>query len=266
MGTRIAVGLTALVVVLGVTWVGGFAFLAIALFAALAGGHEFYMMLKKGGYPVQASIGLIWLALLVLCGWQTIWPRLIDAVLIFGFIAVLIYALYVKEEPLKFVLATVFPALYLGTVMGQAVVLRNIDGGFWWVLLAFMVAWGADTFAYFVGVTLGKHKIWPRLSPKKTWEGTIAGWLGGMLLSVLVVYFSPLTAPVWAAALIGFVGGILAFFGDLSISMIKRQTGVKDSGYFFPGHGGMLDRLDSMLFVFPFIFQATVFLAWVNTF
>jgi len=255
-----------LVVVLGITWVGGYPFLALALIAALVGGHEFYMMLQKGGYSVNTAMGLVLLAMLVLSGSQTRWPHLVDAVLIFGFIAVLIRALYVTEEPLKFVLATIFPALYLGVVMGQGVGLRYTDGGFWWVLLAFGVAWGADTFAYFVGVTMGKHKIWPRLSPKKTWEGTIAGWLGASLISVLVVYFSPLVAPLWAAALIGFLGGILAFFGDLSISMIKRQTGVKDSGYFFPGHGGMLDRLDSMLFVFPFIFQVTVFLAWINTF
>lgn len=265
MRTRIAVGLTALVIVLGVTWIGGYPFLLLALVAALVGGHEFYMMLQHGGYRAQIGMGLVWLALLVLSGWQPEWLH-IEAILIFGFIAVLIRSLYVKEDPLKSMLATVFPALYLGVVMGQGVGLRYTEGGFWWVLLAFLVAWGADTFAYFVGVTLGTHKIWPRLSPKKTWEGTIAGWLGATLVSVLVVYFSPLSAPLWAAALIGFLGGILAFFGDLSISMIKRQTGVKDSGYFFPGHGGMLDRLDSMLFVFPFIFQATIFLAWINTF
>lgn len=263
MGTRIAVGLTALVVVLGVTWVGGYAFLFLALVGALVGGHEFYMMLRHGGYRAQIWLGLAWLVLLVLSGWQPEWLHL-DAMLIMGLIAVLIWSLFVEEEPLKAVLATVFPAVYLGVVMGQGVGLRFIEGGFWWILLGFAVAWSADTFAYFVGVTIGKRKIWPRLSPKKTWEGTIGGVLGATLVSMIVVAISPLGAPLWAAALIGFLGGILAFFGDLSISMIKRQTGVKDSGYFFPGHGGMLDRLDSMLFVLPFVFQATVFLAWVN--
>lgn len=264
MRTRIAVGLTALVVVLSITWIGGYSFLLLALAASLIGGHEFYMMLQKGGYNANITLGLVWLALLVLSGWQPEWLH-IEAILISGFLGVLIWSLYIKEEPLKFALATVFPALYLGLVMGQGVGLRFGTDGFWWVLLAFLIAWGADTFAYFVGVTIGKHKIWPRLSPKKTWEGTIAGWLGATLLSVLVVQFTPLTAPVWAAALMGFLGGVLAFFGDLSISMIKRQTGVKDSGYFFPGHGGMLDRLDSMLFVFPFVYQATIFLGWLNT-
>ena len=222
------------------------------------------MMLKAGGLQAQVSLGLIWLVLLVLNGWQPEWIH-IETILIFGFIATLIWALTVQEKPLNFALATVFPAIYLGVVMGQGVGLRFTENGFWWMLLAFLIAWGNDTFAYFVGVTLGRNKIWPRLSPKKTWEGTIAGWLGATLVSVLVVYFSPLEAPLWAAIVMGFVGGILAFFGDLSISMIKRQTGVKDSGYFFPGHGGMLDRLDSMLFVFPFIFQATIFLTWLYT-
>jgi phosphatidate cytidylyltransferase len=102
--------------------------------------------------------------------------------------------------------------------------------------------------------------MWPRLSPKKTWEGTIGGWIGAALTGALLAWLLPLGLAVWEGALIGLLGGVLGLAGDLSISMVKRQVGVKDSGRFFPGHGGMLDRLDSMSFVIPFVYQAAILL------
>jgi phosphatidate cytidylyltransferase len=106
-----------------------------------------------------------------------------------------------------------------------------------------------------VGVTLGRHKLWPRLSPKKTWEGTIGGWIGAALIGGGLAWWLLPEVHWWVGVGLGAIGGILALFGDLSISMVKRQVGVKDSGKLFPGHGGMLDRLDSILFVLPFIYQ-----------
>jgi phosphatidate cytidylyltransferase len=124
----------------------------------------------------------------------------------------------------------------------------------WWLLMAILITWSNDTLAYFTGVTIGKHKLWPRLSPKKSWEGTVGGFLGAALAGGLVAMLSPLSIGFGLGALIGLIGGILALFGDLSISMVKRQVGVKDSGHLIPGHGGMLDRLDSVLFVVPFVY------------
>jgi phosphatidate cytidylyltransferase len=257
--TRVVVGLVGLVVVVGLTWLGGFAFVALALVAALFGGYEFYWMLGQGGFRPQIAFGLAWLALLALGGWQPAWFPLLT-VLTFGLIAVLSLALIQHDQPVHSALATGLPAVYLGVMMAQGIALRLLPEGFWWLLLGFGVAWGSDAAAYFTGVTLGRHKIWPRLSPKKTWEGTVAGWLGGAAVAVLVVWATPLPIGLGWAALLGLIGGVLGFFGDLSISMIKRQVGVKDSGHFFPGHGGMLDRLDSMLFVLPFVYQAALFL------
>lgn len=124
------------------------------------------------------------------------------------------------------------------------------------VLLPLLAAWGADTCALFAGMLFGKHKLAPVVSPKKTVEGAVGGVVGGavlVLLAVLVMNaLMGLDMPVWAALVLGGVGAVLGEIGDLSFSIIKRQTGIKDYGHIFPGHGGVLDRFDSVLFVAPF--------------
>jgi len=121
----------------------------------------------------------------------------------------------------------------------------------------FAIALLGDTFAYFVGVTAGKHKMAPAVSPKKTWEGSIAGLLGSTAGAVLVglsgAAFAPMP-PVWHFVLLGLIGGIAGQLGDLSASLIKRHCEVKDFGAMFPGHGGMMDRFDSIIFVVYVLF------------
>ncbi len=123
------------------------------------------------------------------------------------------------------------------------------------VLLPLLAAWGADTCALFSGMLFGKHKLAPVVSPKKTVEGAIGGVIGGavlvMLAALLMNVLLDLDMPVWAAAVLGGLGAVLGEIGDLSFSVIKRQTGIKDYGHIFPGHGGVLDRFDSVLFVAP---------------
>ena len=124
------------------------------------------------------------------------------------------------------------------------------------VLLPLLAAWGADTCALFTGMAFGQHKLAPVVSPKKTVEGAVGGVVGGALLvllaSVLLNIFLDLDMPIWTAVLLGGAGAVLGEIGDLSFSVIKRQTGIKDYGHIFPGHGGVLDRFDSVLFVAPF--------------
>lgn len=123
------------------------------------------------------------------------------------------------------------------------------------VLLPLLAAWGADTCALFSGMLFGKHRLAPVVSPKKTVEGAIGGVIGGavlvMLAALLMNVLLDLDMPVWAAAVLGGLGAVLGEIGDLSFSVIKRQTGIKDYGHIFPGHGGVLDRFDSVLFVAP---------------
>lgn len=124
------------------------------------------------------------------------------------------------------------------------------------VLLPLLAAWGADTCALFAGMFFGKHKLAPVVSPKKTVEGAVGGVVGGavlvLLAALLMNTFLDLDMPICAALVLGGAGAVLGEIGDLSFSIIKRQTGIKDYGHIFPGHGGVLDRFDSVLFVAPF--------------
>ena len=130
-------------------------------------------------------------------------------------------------------------------------------GGELLVLLPLVAAWGSDTFAYFVGVRFGRHKLAPVISPKKTIEGSVGGVAGAAALTVVVVMLfnrhSAIDLPYWVAAIIGACGAVVGQLGDLSFSIIKRQTGIKDYGKIFPGHGGVLDRFDSVIFVAPVV-------------
>lgn len=256
MRERIVVGLIALPVVLLPIWFGG---VWLALFLALVGiggGLEFYRLMQTGGYQPNRVYGLVWLTLLLLSHWQ---PQLLpfSLVVMAGMILTLIDAMHQKERPMNSWMATSMGALYLGTMLGQGLAMRGLPNGMWWVYLALALTWMNDSAAYFIGVTFGRHKLWPRLSPKKSWEGTIAGWATAAIVGAAWVMFTPLNAthsPIFGA-IIGLCSGILALFGDLSISTIKRQVGVKDTGNIFRGHGGVLDRLDSLLFVLPFVYQ-----------
>ena len=130
-----------------------------------------------------------------------------------------------------------------------------MDGGEFLVLLPLVAAWGSVTCALFAGMAFGKHKLAPVVSPKKTVEGAIGGVVGATALMLLVVYlfnhFAELDIHYAAAALMGAIGAVLGQVGDLSFSIIKRQSGIKDYSHLFPGHGGVLDRFDSVIFVAP---------------
>jgi phosphatidate cytidylyltransferase len=148
---------------------------------------------------------------------------------------------------------TVAGVMYIGWFGAYFISLRNLPDGKWWILLVLPAVWFADSGAYFIGKRFGKHKLSPRLSPNKTWEG----YFGGILVAVVL---TPLLVMIWQAvtgtnsaitplrgALMGLVMGIFPTLGDLGESMIKRQVGVKDSGKLLPGHGGAFDRIDSWI-------------------
>jgi phosphatidate cytidylyltransferase len=143
--------------------------------------------------------------------------------------------------------------LYIGWLGAYLISLRMLPDGLWWLLTVLPAVWLADTGAYLVGSRFGRHKMTPRLSPKKSWEG----YLGGILLSVPLTALLATLWPVWAgpglaitplrAALLALVLSVLTILGDLGESMLKRQVGMKDSGNLLPGHGGVFDRIDSWL-------------------
>lgn len=128
--------------------------------------------------------------------------------------------------------------------------IRTLDGGMAWVLVLLAGTWAGDTAAYFVGKKLGRSKLAPRLSPGKTVEGALGGLAGSVLGASLVYFFYP-AASFSLVALLGLLVGVFGILGDLFESSLKRTAGIKDTGGIIPGHGGILDRFDSMLFSAP---------------
>jgi phosphatidate cytidylyltransferase len=145
---------------------------------------------------------------------------------------------------------TVTGILYLGWIGAYLVDIRNLPDGLFWLALVFPAAWFTDMAAYFIGKRFGRHRICSRLSPKKTWEGYWGGVFFGTLIPVgLAILWHNLGSVTtwWQGGIIGLVVSTVTILGDLGESMLKRQAGVKDSGHIIPGHGGVLDRMDSWL-------------------
>jgi phosphatidate cytidylyltransferase len=152
--------------------------------------------------------------------------------------------------------------LYVGWLLSYLVALRGLDGGRSWVFLAIFATFGSDSAAYFVGRTIGKNKLAPVVSPNKTWEGSVGGLIGGIIVSLLFLLPTPvrLTAFVnwWQIVILGLMISVFGQLGDLVESLLKRNTGVKDSGNLFPGHGGILDRMDSIVFAVVVVYYWVV--------
>lgn len=137
---------------------------------------------------------------------------------------------------------------YVGGTVSTLVLLHQRSDGAGWVLLAMLLAWLGDTGGYFAGRRFGKTRLYARVSPKKTWEGSLGGLLGSTVGALAAHYFFLRSLPLVSALLLAFVAAALGQAGDLCESLLKRSTGHKDSGFVVPGHGGMLDRIDALMF------------------
>lgn len=180
-----------------------------------------------------------------------------------------------RSDSLRSWALTLAGAVYAGWLLCYFILLRDlsapplrshplsalaIEPGAAWVYLVFAVTWASDTGAYFAGRALGRHHMAPQLSPKKTWEGFAGGLLASVGAGIGMVPLLGLPVSLLAGALLGLLGGIFGTLGDLAESLLKRQAGVKDSGALIPGHGGLLDRIDSMLFTGPVLYYAILLL------
>ena len=164
------------------------------------------------------------------------------------------------QTALRSWLVTIAAVAYIGILGSYLVLLRDLDSDGYWLLLAVLGTWATDTFAYATGKLIGRHKMAPRISPGKTWEGTIGGLVGGFAAVVALNWPLDLSMTYGEAALIGALLPAAAIIADLGESMIKRGAGVKDTSDLVPGHGGFLDRLDSLLFTVPLVYYVAI---WV---
>jgi phosphatidate cytidylyltransferase len=251
--TRILTGLVSLPVIIVTIQVGGWWYTTVVTLIALIATSEFiHIMTVKGHRPHL----ILALAIVLVAMIDRVWPNWPVFIPAFVFLAMLglVWELYRQnsEAPVVDWALTLTGGAYIGLGMAHLIGLRLLPDGHVWVWLAVLVTWGSDSFAYFGGRAFGKRQFWPRWSPKKTWAGIIAGYFGGMfggLLVVLIFHF-----PLWHALILGLLAGFVGPFGDLSVSMMKRYAGVKDSSHLLPGHGGMLDRIDSVLFVIVVVY------------
>jgi len=152
--------------------------------------------------------------------------------------------------------------LYVGWLLSYVVALRGLPGGRSWVFLAIFATFGSDSAAYCIGKTMGKNKLAPMVSPNKTWEGSIGGLFGAVLVSLFFLLPTPVRLDAfvnwWQIIMLGLLIAVFGQAGDLVESLLKRNTGVKDSSNLFPGHGGMLDRIDSIIFAVVVVYYWVV--------
>ena len=177
---------------------------------------------------------------------------ILAALVVVAFVDSLLFERQLPRAPLRVGLA-VLGAAYPGLALASLAQLRSADQGLGWIALCLAGTWANDTGAYFAGRTLGRRKLYPRISPSKTWEGAIGGLIASIAGALVVRAFLLPTVPWAAAAAIGAGCGILGPLGDLSESMLKRAFDKKDSSQILPGHGGLLDRIDALLFNAPFV-------------
>ena len=264
MVKRVITGAVFTVVLLLGIALQGWVLRGLLLFAMLVSLSEMYRAFRRTGADPVRWAGYLYCVLAVLA--QSLYSDLDHPM--FGEISPLIaMTVIVARGKVAFVsmVTTVFPMLYPGLFFSLMITLQDLSTRFAStvaLLLAFFIASVNDVFALLVGVRFGRHKLSPEISPKKSVEGSIGGLAASVLFAVLVPVLANWAAsiwpeinptgvalpPLWAFALLGLIAGALSQVGDLVASLVKRHCGIKDFGTIFPGHGGMMDRMDGILF------------------
>lgn len=259
--TRTLTGAALAVLILGTILWSPWAFFSLMALITLIGLFEFNKLFQPSGYGkgvlIYYFIGISIYTLTALAGMAVIDPSYV-LLTVLGFFILIAQELFMgSDHSWRHASGSVMGIIYIAIPFGMMnafFFIKSADLAFPWFLLAlFILVWMNDVFAYLVGTTLGRHKLSQKLSPKKTWEGSVGGIIFTLIAAWIFSMIVPeLTLVQWLA--FGLIVSLTANFGDLAESMLKRSAGVKDSGKLFPGHGGVLDRFDAVLFATPFVF------------
>ncbi|HIR76438.1 MAG TPA: phosphatidate cytidylyltransferase [Candidatus Choladousia intestinipullorum] len=262
--TRLISGIVLVAVALVVLITGGPLLAAVLLAISIIGQNELYRALgiEDSGFSPLAGVGYLGCFLyyvIVISGAAAYNMTVLIAILI-ALMAVYVftYPRYRTEQ----VTGAFFGVIYVAVMLSCIYELRIMEHGAYLVWLIFISSWGCDTCAYCVGMLIGKHKMSPKLSPKKSVEGAVGGVIGAAAIgAIYAAAISPQMEggmhTVLSFALICAVGALISMVGDLAASAIKRNHGIKDYGKLIPGHGGILDRFDSVIFIAPAIYYLT---------
>ena len=266
LGLRIASVIVLLPILVVGVYLGLWVVVLIAALAVVLAVIELFAMFRHGGYQPRTAVGIVGgLAFCIAATFQGALPA--DLTMIaagFTLMLGLVYEIGSRDRSQSLLnwALTVGGAMYVGVLISYFILIRRLDmpiSGGWlaflhipagaaWIYTIFAITWLQDTAAYFVGRSFGKRKFAPILSPKKTWEGAIGGFVTSIAVALLALPMLGLPMTWWQAVLLGVVNGVAGPLGDLAESLIKRQVGMKDSGNLIPGHGGILDRADSLMF------------------
>lgn len=275
-------GAVMLAVVLGAILASEWSFIALMAVITLGGIWEFYNFAQKAGYQPMKLLGLfggmmifaIAISLFVLFATKDSTNDSLFAI-IFGMAIItllllvplmFICELYRKSPtPIANIGSTLMGMLYVAFPLSLLILIPALLGnGVWnpWIVIFYIfIIWANDVFAYLFGITLGRHRLFERISPKKSWEGFFGGLLGAMAMGYVASLVLEANAMTWIG--LALVAAIAGVFGDLVESLFKRSVNLKDSGNFIPGHGGWLDRFDALIFSAPFAFVYVIFITFI---
>ncbi len=253
--TRVLTALVGVPVFLLIVYLGGFIYVGLVTFLALLGLREYFTIMEKTSWqPVQWP-GYIFLPLIFLSVYLV---KDISLVLLLWLLLFMFYSLAPVFFPLKIKYwesaLSFWGIVYLGALSSFIIAIRSLSEGFYLSLVLLVMVWSSDIMAYLVGRSVGKRPL-ARISPKKTIEGTIGGIAGSGISGLVFAAVLPMESlTMISGGLLGIIVGGIGALGDLTQSALKRSVNVKDSGHLFPGHGGVLDRFDSLFFSAPLFY------------
>ncbi len=265
MLTRIITGVVGIALAAFIIQTGGQVFGIAVLVLMLIGWHEYAQAFRHFGQPLAYYSGAFFVAFLGTCAWLGNASEFLAIAVLATLWTMSQAVVFHRDFSVAQAVASVAGIVYVGFTFSHLILLRfwnagttmetsagPMEAGCAWIWVALIGTWASDTFAYFTGSAFGRHKLCEAVSPKKTIEGFIGGVVGTMASVAGVGAF--LSLPALPMAGLGLCIALAATIGDLVESVIKRYTGIKDSGVLIPGHGGVLDRFDSVMFVVPFVY------------
>jgi len=245
------------VIILGPVWL-----LSAAIVLFIIGGVWEYNSIVFGeGFVKEKVESIIFAVLIPIAVYGGDYRLLAALITVMVMIVFIVFILGVREAAfdVNSVTKVIFGMLYIPLLTSHYILIRKLDNGIYWIILVLVIAIIGDTVAMYVGKAIGKRKLIPLVSPGKTVEGTIGLVVGATIAGTLFGYFF-MSSIFWGHFLIlGFVGSIIGQLGDLCESAIKRNYGRKDASSLLPGHGGLMDRMDSLIFVAPFVYYYKIF-------